>query len=83
MSKAAIDHRTQITELTDIALEARAGALGVDKSAVSRKVLQEWAEKVHREHRLFARRLAAHGMQLELDGVEPADDGIPRSAARR
>ena len=83
MSKATIDHRTQISELADIALEARAAALGIDKAAVSRMVIQEFAEKAHREHRIFARRLAAHGMQLAFDGLDLADDGIARSQPER
>ena len=69
------DFRLGITEQIDAALDAQAAAFGKDKAAVARDVLGEWARMKHREHTLYGRRLASNGMQLDLDGFDPEDDG--------
>jgi len=72
------DFRCAISEQVDDALEAHAYACGVDKQAAARKILAEWARDYHKGVTLYARKRAANGAQLELDGVETADDGIAR-----
>lgn len=64
-----------ITEQIDAALDAQAAAFGSDKAAVARQVLADWARMKHREHIMYGRRLRANGMQMDLDGFEPEDDG--------
>jgi hypothetical protein len=84
------DFRLGITETIDIALDAQAIAFGKDKAAVARDVLEEWAKRKMHEHKVMARRFAANGVQPELFGDEPEDDGgrredagASRQAARR
>lgn len=69
------DFRMGITEQIDAALDAQAAAFGSDKAAVARQVLADWARMKHREHIMYGRRLRANGMQMDLDGFEPEDDG--------
>lgn len=76
------DFRLGITEAIDIALDAQAAAFGKDKAAVARDVLAEWSKRKLHEHKVMARRLAANGLQMELDGVEAEDDGTSRSARK-
>lgn len=90
MSIPLKDFRLGITETIDIMLDAQASAFGKDKAAVAREVLQEWARKKVHEHKVMHRRLTANGMQPELfgdlpadDGLAPADDGVSRSRAER
>lgn len=72
------DFRLGITEQIDAALDAQAAAFGKDKAAVARDVLADWARMKHREHTLYGRRLASNGLQLDLDGFDPDDDGVRR-----
>lgn len=90
MSVPLKDFRLGITEAIDIALDAQAAAFGLDKSAVAREVLKEWARKKMHEHRVMARRLTANGLQPELfgeeaesDGIVQADAGVGRKEGRR
>lgn len=79
MSVPLKDFRCAIPESVDIWLDAVAASTGADKAAVARDVLKEWAKRKHREHTVAARRMAANGLQMELDGVDAADDGAQRS----
>lgn len=72
------DFRLGITESIDIWLDAVAIANSMDKAAVARDVLQEWAERKAHEHKVAHRRMMANGLQPELPGFEPEDDGTPR-----
>lgn len=78
MSLPLKDFRLGITESIDIWLDAVATATGADKASVAREVLTEWAKRKHREHTVAMRRLHANGLQPELDGLTPADDGVRR-----
>jgi len=78
MSLPLKDFRLGITESIDIWLEAVATATGTDKAAVAREVLKEWAKRKAHEHRVAMRRLAANGIQPELDGLELEDAGVGR-----
>jgi hypothetical protein len=82
MSTPLKDFRTSINELTDVMLEAEAQAFGKDKQAIGREVLHEWAKKKFHAHKVIARRLAANGIQPELFGDEPEDNGTSRSRSK-
>lgn len=75
------DFRTAVDEHTDIALTAAAAGAGKDKAAVARDVLKDWAKRKAHEYRVYARALAAHGLQTEFDGLDTEDDGPRRSGA--
>lgn len=83
MSLPLKDFRLGITESIDIWLDAVAAATGADKAAVARSVLSEWAKRKAHEHKVAARRLAANGLQPELDGLELEDAGASRSQPER
>lgn len=80
MSIPLKDFRLGISETIDIMLDAQASAFGKDKAAVAREVLADWARKKIHEHKVMARRFAANGIQPELFGDEPEDDGVSRNA---
>lgn len=75
MSIPLKDFRCAIPESVDIWLDAVAASTGADKAAVARDVLKQWAKQKHREHTVAARRMAANGLQMELDGVDAAEGG--------
>lgn len=79
MAKALNDFRVQIPESVDLVLEAEAIGMGEDKQTIARQVLEKWAKQRHRAFKVYARRLRANGLQLELDGLETEDDGASRS----
>lgn len=79
MSVPLKDFRLGITEGIDIWLDAVAAATGTDKANVARDVLKEWAKRKSHEHKVAMRRMAANGMQPELDGLELEDDGRRRT----
>lgn len=83
MSVPLKDLRLGVSETVDIMLDATAAAFGKDKQTVAREVLSEWARKVAHQHKVIARRLAANGMQPELFGDEPEDDGTSRQGKNR
>jgi hypothetical protein len=72
------DFRCAINQQIDDALEAHATACGVDKQTAARRILADWARGYHKGASLYARRRAANGAQLELDGVDSADYGAGR-----
>lgn len=76
------DFRCGITESIDIWLDAVAIANHVDKQAVARDVLQEWADRKAHEHKVAHRRMTANGLQPELPGFEMEDDGASRRGRR-
>lgn len=75
------DFRLGITESIDIWLEADAAAFGKDKAAIAREVLREWAKRKAHAHNVATKRMAANGVQPELDWNLPEDDGASRSDA--
>lgn len=76
MSIPLKDHRTSIDEATDMWLEVEASVQRKDKSAISRDVLRAWAKEKAHAYKLATKRLQAHGVQPELFGDEPEDDGV-------
>lgn len=83
MSVPLKDFRLGITESIDIWLDAVAAATGTDKASVARDVLKEWAKRKQHEHKVAGRRLAANGLQPDLDGFDMEDDGVGRSEPAR
>lgn len=69
-SKATNDlGRLLVGEFVDIALESEATGTGATKQEVARAVLEAWARKRHVAFKVYARRLRANGLQMELDGL--------------
>jgi len=78
MSLPLKDYRTSIPEAVDLWLDIEAQASGKDKATIGREVLAVWARAKAHAHKVAARRLQANGLQPELFGDEPEDDGRPR-----
>lgn len=70
------DFRLGISETIEIWLESVAQANDLDKAAVARNVLQDWANVKAHEHRVAIRLLGANGLQRELPGIETAEDRL-------
>jgi len=68
--------RLGIPEYIHDALDCEAIGTHDDLAAIARRVLEDWYRERHRVHKLYAKRLRAKGMQLELDGLDSEDDGI-------
>lgn len=83
MSLPLKDLRTSIDESTDLWLEIDAQARSIDKAAIARQVLREWAKQKAHAHKIAAKRLAAHGLQPELFGDDSEDDGTSAKSVNR
>ena len=77
------DFRLGVTESIDIWLDAVAIANNIDKAAVARDVLQEWADRKAHEHKVAHRRMTANGLQPDLPGFETEDAGVGRQQKAR
>lgn len=77
------DFRLGISESIDIWLDSVAQANNLDKAAVARDVLQDWADVKAHEHRLAHRRMRANGLQPDLPGIEAEEDGFVAADAGR
>lgn len=69
--------RFGVPEYVHDALDCEAIGTHDELQAIARQVLEKWARDRHRVHKLYAKRLRAKGLQMELDGIEPEDDGRP------
>ena len=78
MSIPLKDFRLGITESIDIWLDVEAAASEKDKAFIAREILQEWARKKSHAYRIATKRLHANGLQPELFGIDPAEDGAKR-----
>lgn len=78
MSAPLKDFRCAISQQVDDALEGYASMLSVDKQTAARRILADWARAFHRGTSLYAKKRAANGAQLDLDGFDSADDGAGR-----
>lgn len=76
------DFRLAITDGIYAALEAEAAAFDKDMQLVAREILQDWANRKHRAYTIYAKRVLANGMQTELPGFQPEDDGRKRSRGK-
>lgn len=76
MAKATKDlGRVLVTEFVDSVLECERIGRKRDKQEIVREVLDAWARERHTAYRVFARRAAAKGFQLELDVDDVEDEG--------
>jgi hypothetical protein len=82
MSTPLKDFRTAIPEAVDMWLDVVAAANKADKAQIAREVLQEWADRKMHEHRLYARRARANGLQAEFGWDDTEEGGTPRKARR-
>lgn len=76
------DFRLGISERIEAALKAEGAAFDKDMQVVAREILQDWADRKHRAYSMYAKMVLANGMQTELPGMEPADDGSSRKGRR-
>jgi hypothetical protein len=82
MAKATRDlGRLMVSELVDIALDSESAGTGSTKQEIARAVLEKWARQRHLAFKVYARRLSANGLQMELDGIDTEDDGSRRRRA--
>ena len=72
------DYRTAIPDSVDVWLDIEAQSTGKDKAAIGREIFTAWAKAKFHSHKVAVRRLQANGMQPELFGDEPEEDGTPR-----
>ena len=77
MSLPLKDLRTAVPESTDVWLEIEARATGVDKAAIVRDVLNEWAKGKAHAFKVAHRMLRANGAQTDWLGDDSVDDAIP------
>lgn len=82
MSIPLKDFRLAVSEQVLAALGAEADAYDRDAAAVARDILTDWAQRKHRAHMFYARRVLANGMQTELPGFETEDAGRARSGRK-
>lgn len=79
MAKATKDlGRLLVGEFVDIALESESSGTGETKQEIARQILEKWARGRHRAFKVYAKRLRANGLQMELDGLDEEEDGGPR-----
>ena len=71
------DIRSAVAESTDTWLEIEAAASGVDKAAVVRGVLDDWAKAKAHAFKIAYRRLRANGAQTDWLGEDSVDDALP------
>jgi len=78
MAKATKELRIMLPEFVDLVLDAEAVGAHEDKQTIAREVLEKWARQRHRAFKVYAKRMKANGLQMELDGIDPEDDGASR-----
>ena len=77
------DFRGGFEESSDMWLEVRAQALGIDKQALVRNIVRDWAKREAHAYKIATKRLQANGLQPELFGDDAEDDGSMRSQAAK
>lgn len=83
MSLPLKDVRTAVPDTTDVWLEIEARADGVDKAAVIRDVLNEWAKRKAHAFKIAHRLLRANGAQTDWLGEDSVEEAIPAAVAGR
>lgn len=81
MSLPLKDLRSAVPEATDVWLEIESRASGVDKAAVVRDVLNEWAKSRAHAFKVAHRLLRANGAQTDWLGDDSVDEAIPAAVA--
>lgn len=82
MSAPLKEIRIYVPEWVHIFLSARAEAFGVDIGAVTKEQVLAYAKREAHAHRITARKLRGTGMQPELFGEDPEDEGTSRSGRK-
>jgi hypothetical protein len=82
MAKSIRDFSLALSDSIHAALESEAEAFNKTMQAVAREILQEWADRRHHAHTVYARRLRANGTQTELGGMTAGDDGMRRGGRK-
>lgn len=82
MSVPLKDFRTTLPECIVMWLDAVATANKTDMQTIAREVLQDWADRKAHEHRIFARRARANGLQADFGWDETEDNGTPRRSRK-
>lgn len=82
MAKPVKDFSLALSESIHAALESEAEAFDKTMQVVARQVLQDWADRRHHAHTVYARRMRTNGLQTEFDGMETGDNGTPRKGRR-
>lgn len=82
MAKPIKDFSLALSESIHAALESEAEAFDKTMQVVARQVLQDWADRRHHAHTVYARRLRTNGMQTEFPGLETRDDGTRREGRK-
>jgi hypothetical protein len=78
LSKATCDiGKLLVSELVDIALESESKASGSSKQEIARQVLERWQRQRHVAFKVYAKRLRAQGLQMELEGIDEEEEGRP------
>ena len=74
--------RLGVSETTHAALEAESAAFGQSMQEIAREVLQQWADRKAHGYKVYARRVMANGLQVELPGFGVEGDGAGRKGGR-
>lgn len=82
MSAPLKEVRIYVPEWVHIFLSARAEAFGIELGAVAKEQVIAWAKREAHAHRVAAKRFRGTGVQPELFGEDPEDDGTSRSVKR-
>jgi len=83
MSAPLRELRVYVPEDIFAGIEARARAFGIDKAELVRDTLAKDHRQFHRAATLYARTIARNGLQPELFGDDPEDEGTARSTPER
>jgi hypothetical protein len=77
------DFRGSFEESSDMWLEVRAQAQGIDKQTLVRNIVRDWAKREAHAYKIATKRLQANGLQPELFGEDAEDAGGSRSGGRK
>jgi hypothetical protein len=78
MSIPLKDFRTSIPEAVDLWLDIESSVTGMDKAAIARSILTNWAKEKAHAHKVASRRLQSNGLTAELFGEDTAFYGERR-----
>jgi hypothetical protein len=83
MSTPLNDFRGSFEESSDMWLEVRSLAIGINKQTLVRQIVREWAKREAHAYKIATKRLKANGLQPELFGDDTEEDGSARVGVRR
>lgn len=82
MSAPPKEIRIYVPESAHILLSARADAFDEDIGAVAKRIVMDWVKREAHAHRIAAKKFRNHGIEPDLFGDSPEDDGMTRSGMR-